>query len=250
MALPGCRRRRTQSAQALAEVRPLRQARVSPELGAPSSHSRIVTWWRRGSPLASSRVELADQAVALGHDVVLVDRLEVLLARQHEGVARRGRELARRPCGSSRARSPRRSAGAGAPSRRPRPRRGASSARRSPSSSSPRRFASRVARLDRVRRSPRGSRRSSVPMPRWLWVATGTSAKTRSISSSVKPSSRRRSRERSATSSCAHGHAVMPCACTPTSRRVPRCGRHRRAEQRVDLLRRRAATRAPSLCSG
>ena len=59
-------------------------------------------------------------------------------------------------------------------------------------------------------------------MPRWLWVATGTASKTRSISSSVKPSARSRSRERSVTISCAHGQAVMPCASTPTSRRVPR----------------------------
>ena len=59
-------------------------------------------------------------------------------------------------------------------------------------------------------------------MPRWLWVATGTAWKTRPISSSVKPSSRSRSCERSVTISCAHGQAVMPCAWTPISRRVPR----------------------------
>ena len=59
-------------------------------------------------------------------------------------------------------------------------------------------------------------------MPRWLWVATGTSLKIRSMSSSEKPSARRRSRERSVTSSCAHGQAVMPWASTPISRRVPR----------------------------
>ena len=35
----------------------------------------------------------------------------------------------------------------------------------------------------------------------------------------------------------------MPWAWTPTSRRVPRVGGHRRAEQRVDLLRRRARDR-------
>ena len=61
----------------------------------------------------------------------------------------------------------------------------------------------------------------SVPMPRWLCVATGTASNTRAISSSVKPSSRRRSCERSITISCAHGQAVMPWASTPTSRRVP-----------------------------
>jgi hypothetical protein len=59
-------------------------------------------------------------------------------------------------------------------------------------------------------------------MPRWLWVATGTASNTRAISSSVKPPSRSRSCARSITISCAHGQAVMPCASTPTSRRVPR----------------------------
>ena len=59
-------------------------------------------------------------------------------------------------------------------------------------------------------------------MPRWLCVATGTASKTRSISSSVKPCSTSRSRDAPATSSCAQGHAVMPCASTPTSRRTPR----------------------------
>ena len=37
----------------------------------------------------------------------------------------------------------------------------------------------------------------------------------------VVPPSRRRSCERSITISCAHGQAVIPCASTPTSRRVP-----------------------------
>ena len=77
----------------------------------------------------------------------------------------------------------------------------------------------------------------SVPRPRWLCVATGTCSKMRSISSSVKPSAASRSRELPATSCCAHGQAVMPCAATPTSRRVPRSEATRRAEERVDLLR-------------
>jgi hypothetical protein len=54
-----------------------------------------------------------------------------------------------------------------------------------------------------------------------LWVATGTASKMRSISSSVKPSSDRRVRELASTSFWAHGHAVIPCARTPISRRVP-----------------------------
>ncbi len=61
----------------------------------------------------------------------------------------------------------------------------------------------------------------SVPSPRWLWVATGTEANTRSISSSEKPCSISRSREDSCTSVCAHGHAVIPAAVTPIRRRVP-----------------------------
>ena len=61
----------------------------------------------------------------------------------------------------------------------------------------------------------------SVPRPRWLWVATGTEANTRSISSSEKPCSTSRSRDAPWTSSCAHGQAVMPAAVTPISRRVP-----------------------------
>ena len=76
-----------------------------------SSHSRIVTWCAARSPSRSSAPQLAEEAVALGHHVVLVDRLEVLLAGRDEGARRRGRRSARRPCGSSRARSPRRSAG-------------------------------------------------------------------------------------------------------------------------------------------
>ena len=61
----------------------------------------------------------------------------------------------------------------------------------------------------------------SVPRPRWLCVATGTCSKIRSISSSLKPSACRRSRERASTRVWAHGHAVMPWARTPISRRVP-----------------------------
>ena len=137
---------------------------------------------------------------------------------------------------SSRARSPRRSAGGGAPSRRRRPRRSASSARRSRSTSSPRR--SRAASRASISFSQSsGQPMCSVPRPRWLCVATGTASKMRSISSSEKPSLVRRSRAWPATSCCAHGQAVMPCAATPTSRRVPRLARDRRAVQRVDLLR-------------
>ena len=61
----------------------------------------------------------------------------------------------------------------------------------------------------------------SVASPRWLWVATGTRSMMRSICSAENPSSASRSRARPATSSCAHGHAVIPVADTPTTRRVP-----------------------------
>ena len=67
-----------------------------------------------------------------------------------------------------------------------------------------------------------GSPTWSVPRPRWSCVATGTASRMRSISSRVKPSAARRSRERAAETCCAPGLAVIPCAATPTSRRVPR----------------------------
>ena len=59
-------------------------------------------------------------------------------------------------------------------------------------------------------------------MPRWLWVAIGTTSTTRSISSAAKPSAARRSRESPATISWAQGQAVMPWAWTPVRVRVPR----------------------------
>jgi hypothetical protein len=48
----------------------------------------------------------------------------------------------------------------------------------------------------------------SVPIPRWLCVATGTASKIRSISSSPNPSASSRLRELDWTSVCAHGQAV------------------------------------------
>ena len=59
-------------------------------------------------------------------------------------------------------------------------------------------------------------------MPRWLWVAIGTTSITRSISSSSNPCPASRSRASSATISCAHGQAVIPWAWTPRSIRNPR----------------------------
>ena len=60
-----------------------------------------------------------------------------------------------------------------------------------------------------------------MPRPRWLWVAIGTASTIRSISSTEKPSASSRTRERASIACCAHGHAVIPWADTPTSRRVP-----------------------------
>ena len=60
---------------------------------------------------------------------------------------------------------------------------------------------------------------SSVPRPRWLWVASGTSSRIRSTSSSSNPASSRRSAARPRTRPCAHGQALMPVASTPTTRR-------------------------------
>ena len=102
------------------------------------------------SPVASSRAHLAERAEALGDDVVLVDRLEVLLAGRDEARGRRGREGVDDAARPSRARSPRRSAGGGAPSRPRAPRRSASSARRSPRTSSSRRWRSSVRGVDLV----------------------------------------------------------------------------------------------------
>lgn len=44
----------------------------------------------------------------------------------------------------------------------------------------------------------------------------------RTISDSEKPSAASRSRDRATSTACAYGAVVMPCAETPTIRRVPR----------------------------
>ena len=143
------------------------------------------------------RADLRQGAVALGDDVVLVDRLEVLLACGHEALVRAATAGPARRRRSSRVRSPRRSADGGAPSPPPRPRRCASSARRSPRTSSPSTIASSaVASMRSSLDSGRPMR--SVPSPRWLCVATGTCWRIRSISSSLKSSAARRSRARAA----------------------------------------------------
>ena len=89
-------------------------------------------------------------------------------------------------------------------------------------------------------RSPRGSRCAACPRPRWLWVATGTWSKMRSISSSVKPSATSRSRARAGDEllrARARGHALRGDADDAAGAAL---GRDRAAEERVDLLRRDA----------
>ena len=49
-----------------------------------SSHCSSVVWRAAGMPVSTSLAQLGEQAVALGDDVVLMDRLEVLLARGDE----------------------------------------------------------------------------------------------------------------------------------------------------------------------
>ena len=167
----GVRRRMQQSERAQARLtlsRALSRALAGVE---PLLERRLVR--RRGARARSRSRSSASSAVALGDDVVLVDRLEVLLARGDEARAVELGEARAPRRRSSRARSPRRSAGGGAPFRRPRPRRSASSARRSPRTCSPRR--SPAARSRRSpRRTPPMQPICSVARPRWLCVATGT----------------------------------------------------------------------------
>src|SRR5262249_2812173 len=73
----------------------------------------------------------------------------------------------------------------------------------------------------RVRREVGGSAvpRRRGARPRWLGVARGPSPWTRSRAPPPKPASRSRSAALPRTRPCAHGHALMPTAATPTSRR-------------------------------
>ena len=201
------------------------------------SHSRSSVWRSAAAPPLELRAQLARRAVALGDHVVRVDRLQVHLPREQEvGVVELG--VGRRACRAGRsAPSPRRSAAAGARARRRTARRAASAARRPASSSSPRRSATSSSALTGA-----SVPTNSVPRPRWLCVASGTSSRIRSTSSSSKPASPSRSAARSRTSPCAHGQALIPFASTPTSRRVPQLGGGREADQRDHLLRRRPVT--------
>ena len=167
-----------------------------------------------------------------------MERLEALLRGRDEHRVRRARRGARRRPRSSRARSRRPPAGGGARARRPRPRRCASSARRSRSTSRPRR--SRAARGRRTRgRSPRGSRRAASRCRAGrAWRPARRRARGRRPPRRTR-AARSRSRAWAASTRCACGAVVMPCAETPSIRRVPRAGRHRGRVERRDLLRRR-----------
>ena len=159
-----------------------RRARLAP-LALSQSRSSV---WRAGG---ASPVELARAARRRCRSarrrtscVWIVSRLTCRESRKSSVVELR---VAPRACRAARpAPSPRRSAAAGARARRRTARRAASAARRPASSSSPRR--SRTS-------SPRSAAASvptkSVPRPRWLWVASGTSSRIRSTSSSSKPAS-------------------------------------------------------------
>ena len=192
-------------------------------------------WPPTASPVASSRAHLAERAEPLGDDVVLVDRLEVDLTRRDEravvelGEARRSRRA------SSRARSPRRTAGGGAPSRPRAPRRSASSARRSPTTSSCSTISSSVAASISSSHSS-VQPMCSVPRPRWLWVATGTASRICSISSASKPSALEpltRGAGDELLSARARGHALGGDADQPARAEL---GATARAVQRVELL--------------
>ena len=86
------------------------EGQLSSTLGA-SSHSRIVVWRLLVLAAGELGAQVAERPVALGDDVVAVDRLQVLLAGHDEGLARAGRGSPRPPGAPSPARSPRRSAG-------------------------------------------------------------------------------------------------------------------------------------------
>ena len=116
----------------------------------------------RGRRRVDLRAQLREQAWRSASDVVLVDRLQVLLMGADEARSvQLGKARARRRR-SSRARSPRRTAGGHGLFPRPRPRRSASSARRSPRTCSTRRSPAAPRRRSR-RRTPRCSRSAACP---------------------------------------------------------------------------------------
>ena len=193
--------------------------------------------------------DLPEQPVALGDHVVLVDRLQVLLAGEHEGVrVQVGIGGRPRPRSISRTQSS--------------TKRGRRCAFSTTARSSERFISSKISELidsSTIRSSvsarssasqPSGQPTHSRPMPRWLWVATGTASKTRSISSSVKPCSTSRSRAASGDQllrARAGGHALRLDADQPPDAAL---GRDRGADQRVQLLRRDARTRASACAPG
>ena len=191
----------------------------------------------------SSASDLRELAGALGDDVVAVDRLEVLLAGEDEVAAVEVGVGGGEPADHL-ADAVLDEAGVGVgllDDRSARPR--ASSARRSPTTSTTRRCAS--------------SSRASISVLALLGAAEVEGADAALVVGGDGDELEdlvdlvlavavlgRRSRAPAAISSWAHGQAVMPCAWTPVSVRVPAVGGDRGAEQRVDLLRRLAADRS------
>ena len=87
-------------------------------------------------------------------------------------------------------------------------------------------------------------------MPRWLCVASGTSSRIRSTSPSAKPASSSRSAAAPRTRPCAHGHALMPQASTPTTRRTRSGEAAAIPIRRRDLLGRQARSPASGARAG
>ena len=180
--------------------------------------------------------DLAEQAGALRDDGVAMDRLQVLLAGEHEAALARGRG---------------------------RPRRLARTISRTQSSTKRGlRWAfsttatlvralhqlvdlgahrllddvQQVAGVDVQRRRPRGGRCEASRCRAGCGSRPGTASKTRSISSSVKPSATRRSRERSGDQLLGAGAGGHPLGLDAGERAGSALGRDGGAEQRVDLL--------------
>ena len=175
---------------------------------------------RSAMPSLQLAADLAERAEALGDDVVLVDRLEVhLRGLTNAGSLSAGnasttpRIISRTQSSTNRGRR------CAFSTTTPRP--SASSARRSPTTSTcsticeqcrPRRSRRRTARCSRCGASRVRAGCGSPPGP-----PRGSSRCPRRRS----PGSLEARARVPATSSCAHGHAVMPWAVTPISRRVP-----------------------------
>ena len=213
-------------------ARRLRRAR-SGDLIEPGAAARVG---RRGLAGGELVPDLAERAEPLGDDVVLVDRLEVDLAGGDERAVVEIGEALDDAARSSRARSPRRTAGAGAPSRPRAPRRSASSARRSPRTSTARR--SRAARRRRSRRRTARCSRCAACRGRagcaWRPGPPRGSARSASLVEALLLEALARAAGDQLLRARARGHALRGDADQPAGADL---GGERRAVQRVQLLR-------------